>query len=218
MVLMPRSKDEKLHPAATIDVDAAAHAFAQSLTGRGPHWDVVMVEKHSTMANAGSESIPYVIDHCIEIGLCSEEPESGSEEETAILNKWCELRAPTCKKIKEQIVIKDGHVLAFRIIDSNPEDIDRNLGIFWSHDLGNWDDPVTPWGKGRGQYPTLLIEARVPVEAIDWQVSCMAHMDWMVGDTESELRLRPGYPLKDVKFSYVSDGKPIAVPDRGFVS
>ena len=206
------------HPASTIDAEKAAKAFAASLTGRGPHWDETMAVMHPKMANSGNENAWYVIDNCIDEGICESEPEPGSDEEFEILTRWCEKRAQTCKQKMHQVAIENGHILAHRIIDSEPENLKASLGIFWSHDFGNWPDPVTPWGKGRGAFPTLLIEALVPVEAVDWQISCTALMDWMVGDCESELRLKPGYPLKEVRGFYLSDRKPIILPDKEYAS
>ena len=206
------------HPASTIDVEAAAHTFALSLTGCGPHWDATMIAMHPEMALSATENVWYTIDNCIDIGLCNDAPKTGSEEEIEILTQWCQQRAPACKTKMQNIAIADGHVLAHRMIDSNPEDLRTDLGIFWSHDFHNWVDPVTPWGKGRGAFPTLLVEARIPVEAIDWQTSCMALMDWMIGDTESELRLYPGHRLKDVRLSYIVDNKPIAIDEREWTS
>src|SRR3546814_1488979 len=49
-------------------------------------------------------------------------------------------------------------------------------------------DPYAPWSEGGRDAPTIVIEAQIPVEAIDWQTSCMALMDWYSGDCESELR------------------------------
>lgn len=206
------------HPASAIDTDAAARAFALSLTGKGPHWDATMIDMHPEMGTSGDEHAWYVIDACIDMGLCYSEPESGSKEEAEILTRWCQQRAPVCKAKMERIVIEDGHVLAHRIIDSHPGELRPALGIFWSHDFDNWPDPSTPWGEKRGTFPTLVIEARIPVEAIDWQTSCTALMDWMVGDRESELRLRPGYPLKDVKAFLLSDMEPIKLPDMDYTS
>src|SRR3546814_20670600 len=50
-------------------------------------------------------------------------------------------------------------------------------------------DPYAPWSEGGRDAPTIVIEAQIPVEAIDWQTSCMALMDWYSGDCESELRV-----------------------------
>lgn len=208
----------KPHPASAIDTDAAARAFALSLTGKGPHWDTTMTKMHPEMGKSGDECAWYVIDACIDMGLCKEEPEKGSAEEVAILTEWCNQRAPVCKAKMERIVIEDGHVTAHRIIDSKPEDLKPALGIFWSHDFDNWPDPSTPWGEKRGTFPTILIEAKVPVEAIDWQTSCTALMDWMVGDCESELRLKPGHPLKDVKAFLLETMDSITIPDRNWTS
>ena len=206
------------HPASSIDTDAAARAFALSLTGKGPHWDSTMTRMHPEMGASGDECAWYVIDACIDMGLCEDEPEKGSPEEAAILTKWCDQRAPVCKAKMERIVIEDGHVTAHRIIDSKPEDLKTALGIFWSHDFDNWPDPSTPWGEKRGTFPTIVIEAKIPVEAIDWQTSCTALMDWMVGDCESELRLEPRHPLKDVKAFLLETMEPIELPDRNWTS
>ena len=206
------------HPASAIDTEAAARAFALSLTGKGPHWDTTMTEMHPEMGGSGDECSWYVIDACIDMGLCEEEPQKGSPEEVAVLTKWCDQRAPVCKAKMERIVIEDGHVTAHRIIDARPDDLRPALGIFWSHDFDNWPDPSTPWGEKRGTFPTIVIEAKVPVEVIDWQTSCTALMDWMVGDCEAELRLRPGHPLRDVKAFLLETMEPIELPDRNWTS
>lgn len=208
----------KQHPASTIDSDAAAQAFALSITGKGPHWDKTMAAMHPKMADSGNEHAWYVIDHCLEIGLCEDEPLSGSDEEAQILEKWCDQRAKTCKQKLEGLTFEEGYIRAYRIIETTPEKLRPALGIFWSHTLENWDDPITPWGEGRGKTTVLLIEALVPLEAIDWQTSCLAHMDWMVGDTESELRMMPGYPLKEVKVRYLKNRREISIPDVQFTT
>ncbi len=208
----------KNHPASSIHEGQAAEAFTLSITGRGPHWDKTMSDIHPQMADSGSENLWYVIDNCIEQNICRSEPKTGSQEEYDVLSKWCKKRAKTCKQKMHRIEINDGRILAHRIINSKPESLRSSLGVFWSHDFNNWVDPTSPWGGIPGSMPTLLIEALVPVEAVDWQTSCMALMDWMVGDTESELRLKPGYPLKNVKAKFLSNRQKISIPDVKYIS
>ena len=75
------------HPASTIDAEKATKAFAASLTGRGPHWDETMAVMHPKMADSGNENAWYVIDNCIDEGICESEPEPGSDEEFEILTR-----------------------------------------------------------------------------------------------------------------------------------
>lgn len=204
------------HPASSIDEEAAAEVFAASISGEGDHWDKTMIAMHPEMREKGNENAWYVIDRCIEMGLCDEEPDPGSKEEANILKKWSEIRAPECKRKLKNLPLEGDHIRAFRMIDCNPENIRSQLGVFWSYTLENWDDPVTPWGDP--ELPTLLIEALVPLEAVEWQTTCLANMDWMIGDTESELRLKPGYPVKEVKISYLRGVEEITVPDISYTT
>jgi len=211
------AKATAAHPASVIDTEAAAKVFTLSITGQGSHWDALMCELHPKMASVGDETAWYVIDRCAEMGLCDEDTDPASEEGQKALEEWSRQRSPVCKALKEAIPITDGHIKAHRIIISKPDDLNPKLGLFWSHDIDNWPDPATPWGK-KDAGPALLIEAMIPVEAVDWQTSCLAHMCWMVGDTESELRIKPDFPLKEVKAEMLENGNHVKIPDHQWMT
>jgi hypothetical protein len=206
------------HPADAIDETDAAVRFWWSLTG-GSHWDELLVAMKPECANCGSEHAQYTIDACFDEGLTTDdELDAQSEEGRRVLRLWCDSRARTCAEILRALPVVDGHVRAHRLIACDPADLRADLGLFWTHAFEDWPDPYAPWGVGGREAPTLVIEAMVPVEAVDWQVSCMALMDWYCGDSESELRLKPGFPVHLVSCTRLDDGsfdpvEPVVVPD-----
>src|SRR3546814_13605765 len=79
-------------------------------------------------------------------------------------------------------------------------------------------DPYAPWSEGGRDAPTIVIEAQIPVEAIDWQTSCMALMDWYSGDCESELRVFPGHAIIVIECRPLGGGRLIELPDLEYTS
>lgn len=201
------------HPAEAIDVEDAAVRFWWSLTG-GSHWDDLMVRLKPELAGSGTEHASYTMDACIDDGLTDEEDlDPQSERGREVLRRWCDARAARCREVLRGLDIVDGHVRAHRLIACGPEELRADLGVFWSHAFDEWPDPVAPWAEGGREARTLVVEALIPIEAIDWQVSCMALMDWYCGDSESELRVLPAHPVRFVSCRDLETDEPMIVPD-----
>lgn len=196
----------------TIDIDAAAKVFGDWITGEGLHWDRTMVAMHPEMEIGPDEEDWYIIDHCAETGRCADDLEPGSAEWKRVLREWTAARSATCAAKLSSIPIIDGRLHLHRIIACEPSELRPELGIFWSHDISSWDDPITPWGPT--DKPILMIEAMVPAEAADWQLSCMALMSWLRGDMESELRVAPGHPVEILSITALADGARLPIPDE----
>lgn len=210
--------DTTPHPADSIDAAQVAERFWHSLT-TGEHWDALMVSMRPELANTGAEHIEYTFDACVDDRLVDdEEVDPRSELGLAVLRTWCERRAPTCIDILRKLSVIDGHVRAHRLIGCTPSTLKPALGLFWTHNFDDWPDPYAPWAEDGRNAPTLVIEAMVPVDAIDWHVSCMALMDWFTGDCESELRLRPGHPLRVIGCRQLADDSEVVVPDLDYTS
>lgn len=205
--------DVTSHPADVIDVGDAALRFWQSLVG-GEHWDRLMVSLKPELANSGSELVHYTFDACVDEGL-ADDPEMDplSPEGRDVLRRWCDRRAPTCAAILRRLPVVDGHVRAHRLIACDPAHLRPDLGVFWTHNLDDWPDPYALWAEGGRDAATIVVEAMIPMEAVDWQTSCLALMDWYCGDCESELRVRPGYPVRVVGCTRLEDDSPVAIPD-----
>src|SRR3546814_6346736 len=140
----------------------------------------------------GDEHLDYTVDACIDHDLAEEGVDPRSPEGIAALRRWTYFRAKTCSEILVRLPVVDGRVRGHRLIACAPEQLRPALGLFWTHNFDDWPDPYAPWSEGGRDAPTIVIEAQIPVEAIDWQTSCMALMDWYSGDCESELRVFPG--------------------------
>lgn len=207
-----------IHPASLLDYEEIGDTLAKSLTGQTTHWDSDMARMHPKMTECSREEAEEILSNCVERGLVREYLEPDHPRAPKLITQWCGLRIHEVNRRMMQIRIEDGHVTAHRIIATKPKDLKSPLGIFWSHDFDNWPDPVTPWGNNLRGVPTLVVEGRVPVEAINWRFSALALMSWLLGDTESELRLYPGHPIRDVKVTYLEDGKSVEVPDQNWIS
>lgn len=203
------------HPAvAGMDVAVAARRFHASLTG-GAHWDDLMVSLRPETADCGSEHAAYTLDACVEEGLVGDDDvDPTSPEGVEALRLWCERRAPACAERIAALPVVDGHVRAHRMIAvSDPAELRPALGVFWTHDFENWPDPYPLWAEGGRDAPTIVVEALVPVEAVDWQSSLMCLMDWFLGDCEAELRVRPGFPVRIVSAFRLDDDTPVDLPE-----
>jgi len=201
------------HPADVIDVQDAAVRFWWSLTG-GSHWDELMVRMKPELAGSGTEHAGYTMDACIDEGLTEEDDlDPQSEEGREVLRLWCVTRAGRCAEVLRGLDIVDGHVRAHRLVGCGPEDLKADLGVFWTHAIDDWPDPYAPWAEGGRDARTMIVEAMIPVEAVDWQVSCMALMDWYCGDSESELRVLPGHAVRLVSCVDLATDEPMVLPD-----
>lgn len=209
---------QETHPANTIDFDAIAEIFAGAMSGETEHWDKDMIRIHPEMGLDVSQEAGQILDNCVDRGMAEDYIEHDDPKAPALIRAWSLVRAPECRKKMLKIPIEDGHVLAHRIIAAKVEDLKNPLGIFWSHDFPNWPDPKTPWGNNMNGVPTLVLEGKIPVEAINWEYSALALMSWLLGDTESELRVYPGYSIRNVKATYLKSGKKVEVPDQNWIS
>lgn len=180
-----------IHPAFAIDLEAASARFHASLFG-GDYWDELAVAMRPDLKQIGDEHLDYTFDACIDHDLAEEGVDPRSPEGIAALRRWTDFRAKTCSEILVRLPVVDGRVRGHRLIACAPEQLRPALGLFWTHNFDDWPDPYAPWSEGGRDAPTIVIEAQIPVEAIDWQTSCMALMDWYSGDCESELRVFPG--------------------------
>jgi hypothetical protein len=175
-----------------------------------------MVSLRPELAGSGSEHAAYTLESCIEEGTddCDNEMDPASPEGVERLRLWCEERAPLCAERIAALPIVDGHVRGHRMIAvSDPAELRPALGVFWTHDFENWPDPYPLWAEEGRDAPTIVVEALVPVEAVDWQSSLMCLMDWFLGDCEAELRVRPGFPVRIVSAFRLDDDSPVDLPE-----
>lgn len=186
------------HPAAVIDVQAAADVVATWLIGEGPHWDP-FIRDHKPEMQCPVSTLEYTME-----GICDaafhereieyEDLDPRSDVGRAEMAAWCLQRAEAAKATLMKLPIVDDGVRAHRLIGARPDELRADLGVFWTHSIDETVDIYAMWAEGGREAPsTLCIEAIVPLESIDWTVSCMALMDWFLGDTEQELRLHPGH-------------------------
>jgi hypothetical protein len=195
--------DLERHPAASIDEAACAATVHAWLLGRGPMWDPFMRDHRPDMCDP-EQTLDYTLDgvleDAIEEGLVDDGRErlKASDPETdALLMRWCLDRARICAATLADLEIVDGHVLAHRLVAATPATLRASLGIFWTHSIDECVDPYPMWSeRGRDEPDVLLVAAMVPAAAIDWNVSCMALMDWLIGDSEQELRVLPGWKVR----------------------
>lgn len=73
-----------------------------------------------------------------------------------------------------------------------------DLGVYWTYDIAGWDEEVglhSIWGSKRpGQ--DIVIEADVLWNGVDWIKTIRAHIDYLSGDREFEIRVKPMAPLR----------------------
>lgn len=207
------------HPSIfKIDVDTAAIAFRDSLM-TGTWWDHEVVALRPELSHCGSEHLQYTLDACYDQGLIDHEIEDiQSKEAYAVITKWCQQRAVICRDKLGSLEVTNGHVRGHRIIACDQSTLRAQLGIFWSHDIDNFVDPYAPWGEGGRDAPALLIEAMIPITAVNWPTSHLSLMDWMTGDSESELRLYPNHPLIVVGCTTLEDDQPVDIPGYIYTS
>lgn len=187
------------HPAGSIDVQVAADTVSAWLLGEGPHWDPHIRDEKPEMT-APDATLEYtmegIVDHAFHSrGIEYEDLDPRSPEGRKEIAAWCLDRAATAKRTLCALTVVDGAVRAHRLIGATPSTLRTDLGIFWTHSLDETVDIYPMWAEGGREAEALCIEALVPLASIDWQVSCMALMDWFLGDSEQELRLRPGHPV-----------------------
>lgn len=206
-----------IHPAASINLADASARFHASLVG-GVYWDETAVAMRPELAQCGDEHIEYTFDAAVEHGFGSDGMDPCSPEGAAALRLWTDHRARTCASILTALPIIDGCVRGHRLIACEPKDLRSSLGIFWTHNLDDWPAPYAPWSENARHAPTLVIEALIPIEAIDWQVSCMSLMDWYSGDAESELRARPGHSIQILGCTALDGGSTICIPDYKYTT
>jgi hypothetical protein len=206
-----------IHPATSIDLTAASATFHASLIG-GDYWDTLASTMRPELKQVGDEHIDYTFDACIDHGLAAEGVDPRSPDGVAALRQWTDLRAKTCAAILAKLPVIDGHVRGHRLIACEPVKLRPALGLFWTHNLEDWPDPYAPWSDNARDAPTLVIEAMIPVNAIDWQFSCMALMDWYSGDAESELRVYPGHSVKLIGCTALSDDKTVTIPEVAYTT
>jgi hypothetical protein len=189
------------HPADVVDVQAAADMVAAWLLGEGPHWDP-FIRDHRPEMQSPDQTLDYTMegirDHAFHergIEYDEEDLEPHSPMGRTEIAAWCLDRALTARKTLTNLPIVDGGMRAHRLIGTSPDALRADLGIFWTHSLHETVDIYAMWAPDGRDAETLCVEAVVPLESIDWQTSCMALMDWYLGDSEQELRLRPGHPV-----------------------
>ena len=192
--------DATMHPANVIDAGTCAAVVAAWLLGEGPHWDP-FIRDHRPEMQCPASTLEYTMegicdDAFHERGIEYEDLDPTSDVGRAEIAAWCTKRAETAKATLVGLPIVDGGIRAHRLIGATPDALRADLGIFWTHSIDETVDIYAMWAEGGREAPsTLCIEAVVPLESIDWAVSCMALMDWFLGDSEQELRLRPGHPV-----------------------
>jgi len=208
------------HPADAISPVAVAKRVFESLSGK-QYWDLESASRMPNLTFDGTENLRYTWDAIYEEGLTDlEDPDEFDFTSPTILEplrKWTDARARICIKNMQSIPVIDGFVQGHRMIQCHPENLISPLGIFWTHGLENWPDPLAPWGKenrDETKIPTLTVEAMIPVGAIDWETSCTALCDWFIGDCESELRAVPGHPVRLVKITDLETGDPVLIPNQ----
>lgn len=200
------------HPATSINVAAASARFHASLVG-GAYWDETAVALRPDLAQCGDEHIDYTFDASVEHGFGLEGMDPRSAEGVAALRCWTDYRARICADILADLPIIAGCVRAHRLIACAPMNLRPSLGRFWTHNFEDWPDPYAPWSEDARDAPTLVIEAMIPVEAIDWNVSCMALMDWYSGDAESELRAEIGHAVRLIGCTDLENHSPVILPN-----
>jgi len=200
------------HPCSQLDYEKIANTFGLAISGQSEHWDKDMIRLHPEMANAIDEEADEIISSCVDRDMIDEYIESDDPRAKDLIMKWCQIRRHEVQEKMENIPLENGYVRAHRIISCKPGDIRNPLGIFWSHDFKNWPDPTTPWGTNLKGKKTVVIEALVPIEAVNWEYSAMALMSWLLGDCESELRLYQNSPITVEKAWYLESGEKIEMP------
>lgn len=195
------------HPAWCVDLDAAARAVSSWLLGEAPHWDPYIRDHRPDMSSLEGildYTMEGIQDHAfhsrgVEYDVLDPQSEDGRRE----IADWCASRAAGARDVLLALPVVDGGIRAHRMIGTDPAGLRSDLGIFWTHSLLECVDPYPIWAPGGRDAECLCIEAVAPLEAIDWQTSCMAMMDWYTGDAEQELRLRPGHRLRIVSCEHI---------------
>lgn len=212
------------HPASVIDRRMAAMVVGLSINGRGEFWDAHAVACRPELEGEGpchaGDILLAVQEDLSHLVVCSYEGNDLDHPEAIrAIEDWAAIRAnEKAEQLAGIEIAEDGTVAVQRVISTHVEGLRPALGVFWTSDFEEADIGTCPWRKESA--PTLLISARVHHTAIDWQVSCMARMDWYSGDCELELRLRPGHRLHSVtavqwldeEERYAGD-RPVVLPD-----
>jgi hypothetical protein len=204
-----------MHPASIIDRSAVSKHILTSLSG-GPFWDPQSAAARPDLIMDGTEFVEYEWEGLHSHGFSEiEEPEAFDFSNAEIhepFAKWCDFRVEKSHETLLALPITEGRIKAYRLIQSHLHDLRPELGIYWSHTIERWDNPIAPWGDQSPDAPTLLIEAMVPAEAVDWETSCAALCCWYCGDMESELRLVPGKTVTNVSAVNTKTYQPVILP------
>lgn len=210
------------HPVDGIDLDMAAQAMSDWMTGTPVHWDPAIARHRPEVIVQG----PLVARDMLAAMRGEPEPDHGpdtrrvrplSGRDASEIREWAAMRAVEKRRELRDIPIpQDGRIEVQRLLACAAGDLLPALGIFWTTDIWHGGILTAPWGTGGGE---ILLTARVHVDDVDWATSCLTRMDWHSGDYEKELRLRPGRPLSHVRAESWDqslirrNGRGIVIPD-----
>jgi hypothetical protein len=212
----------KEHPAFVVSLDRVASKFAISLL-TGLHWDEEIIERKPNIGSINFERLQYTLQNVSELSDLDPLDKSAIEEG---IHSWCKKRVVTCFNKLGNLDIEKFehsdtdtfHIKSRRMIGCLPEDLRKELGVFWTFDFDNWPDPYPLWSVHGREGPVILVTALIPVDRVNWQASLMCLMDWMLGDCEAELRVYKDTPVKLLKGEDLNTGEDIFLPPVNWIT
>jgi hypothetical protein len=203
--------------AHALDVGALAAAMTASLVG-GSFWDAHAVSMRPELADAGSEHLGYVLEHCLEMGYAEgDEIDETHPDREALVMRWALEQAAEIVGRLKAIETHDGRIRAHRLLSCDPQDVRNPLGAFWTWDLNDWCDPYSPWAENGRDGRTIALLGTVAVADVDWWTTALCNMDWYSGG-ENELRVMPGSPVRIIGCFDLDDGAPLVLPDAAWTA
>lgn len=207
-----------LHPSSRIDQGAAIETMTASWIAGG-YWDAHATSVRPELADADLGNRWRLIDDLAEedetvAAMAERQPYDGplSDELSKVVRDWMIHRAAYAMRVLSGIPIVDRAIVATRAVRCRPEDLRTPLGVFWSWDPEWCGGADAHWGAvDAADLPLIHLVASVPVCSVDWQTTLLCAMDYLCGDDERELRLKPDARMTLLSMSV--DGVSVPVPD-----
>ena len=193
-----------------------ADIFYESLT-TGAWWDKDAIAARSELANVGSEHLEYTFEAALSRKRIQIEPlDLSSDYHQTILKDWCAYRTAHAISVMAQNMSFMGHyVHAWRIVDCPPNELNENIGIYWTFNPNESVDPYCYWSlKSKSEATPIRVKALIPIDGVDLQTTCLSLMCYMYGDAEQELRVLKGTRVMSVTATDFKTGEQLVLPKQ----
>jgi len=134
-------------------------------------------------------------------GVIDDDATLASPSFIAGFREWIvQRRAWAIDRLTENLESANGLNLLRSIVVSNDWLPNQRLGVFWALNCGC---EVSPYNGDESSGVAILVEGSVSADAVDWAETLFARMDYLNGDDEGEIQLRPGASVIVTKFDAI---------------